>query len=71
MITFELPDVTHADELYAEQPAIQRHYLLLRDAMRVGDEHTVGDRQLRLLKGGVEIPITVEQCDRLLSKYAS
>ena len=67
---FELPDVTRADEFYREPAAVQRHYLVLRNAKEVGDRETIGNRQLRLLGGGFEVPITLSQCNRLLEKYS-
>ena len=69
MSVFPIPDVTKARELYPELPAIQRHYLIIRDAMAKDDKYTVGNRQLRLLNGGFEIPISIEQCNKLLEKY--
>ena len=66
---YKIPDASRADETYTEPPAIQRHYLVLRDAMMAEDLETIGNRQLRLLGGGFEIPITLEQCNKLLEKY--
>lgn len=66
---FPIPNVTYANEIYTDLPAIERHYLIIRDAMMVGDKHTVGNRQLRLLHAGLEIPITLTQCNKLLEKY--
>jgi len=66
---YKIPDASRADELYLEPPAIQRHYLIIREAMKTGDLETIGNRQLRLLGGGFEIPITIEQCNKLLEKY--
>ena len=68
---FNIPDAGRADELYSEPSAVQRHYLVIRDAMNAGDLSTVGNRQLRLLSGGFEIPISLEQCNRLLEKYTN
>ena len=67
--TFEVPDITRVQEFYREPPAVQRHYMVIRDAMNAGDTYTVGDRQIRLLRAGFEIPITVKQCEKLLRKY--
>lgn len=66
---FQIPDASRAQEYYRESPAVQRHYLVIRDAMQANDAETVGNRQLRLLAAGHEIPITVKQCNRLLRKY--
>ena len=66
---FRVPDVTRAQELYREPPAVQRHYMAIRDAMIAGDKQTVGNRQLRLLTSGSEIPVTLKQTERLLRKY--
>ena len=46
----------------------RRHYMIIRSAMQSGDKITVGNRQLRLLHAGLEIPLTIEQCDRILSE---
>ena len=43
--------------------------MVIRDAMQADDKHTIGNRQLRLLNAGFEIPITLQQCNRLLEKY--
>ncbi len=66
---FEVPDVSRANEFYREPPAIQRHYMVIRDAMMADDRITVGNRQMRLLRSGFEIPITLKQCNKLLRKY--
>jgi len=66
---FPVPDVRRLEERYIEPPAVRRHYLYIRDAMRNEDKHTVGNRQARLLKAGFEIPITLKQCEKLLEKY--
>jgi len=66
---FQVPDATRSSELYPEPSAVHRHYLVIRDAMKAGDHQTTGNRQLRLLNGGFEIPITLKQCNRLLEKY--
>ena len=62
---FTIPNIDQS----AEHPAIQRHYALIREAMIAGEGLKVGNRQLRLLKAGIEIPITLKQCNRLLEKY--
>jgi hypothetical protein len=69
MKTFQMPDIRLISELYPDPSAIHRHYLVIRDAMRADDKHKVGNRQLRLLNGGFEIPVTLEQCNKLLEKY--
>lgn len=66
---FDVPDVRRQNETYAEPAAIQRHYLVIRDAMLRKDMRTVGNRQLRLLRSGYEIPITLKQVEKLLEKY--
>ena len=66
---FPVPDTRRAEETYNEPPAVQRHYLVIRDAMMEKDAVTVGNRQLRLLRSGFEIPITLKQCNKLLEKY--
>ena len=66
---YEIPDITRSKDIYIEPPAIQRHYIAIRDAMLTEDRYTVGNRQLRLLNGGFEIPISLEQCNKLLRKY--
>ena len=66
---FQPPDASRQHEFYHDPPAVHRHYLVLRDAMKAGDHQTIGNRQLRLLNGGFEIPITLKQVNRLLEKY--
>ncbi len=66
-IVFRIPNVKYQQDVYP-QTAL-RHYLVIRDAMLANDKHTVGNRQLRLLHAGLEIPITVEQCNKYLRKY--
>ena len=66
---FDVPDVRLALELYPSTRAVQRHYMVIREAMKSGDRRTIGDRQLRLLKAGQEIPVTLQQCNKLLEKY--
>lgn len=66
---FGIPDTSRADEFYREPSAVHRHYLVIRKAMIADDRETVGNRQLRLLASGFEIPITLKQCNRLLEKY--
>jgi len=68
-IVFRIPDVERTKEIYRDQPAIHRHYLIIKRAMEQNDGFTVGNRQLRLLHAGVEIPITLEQVNRLLERY--
>ena len=68
---FPVPDVRLELELYPSTRAVQRHYMVIRDAMRTGDKRTVGDRQLRLLKAGKEIPVTLQQCNKLLEQYTN
>jgi len=65
---FRVPDTQYADETY-DKPSAHRHYLVLRDAMQAEDTKTVGNRQIRLLRAGFEIPITIDQCNRILEKY--
>ncbi len=67
--TFPIPEVSTASEFYPEPSAVHRHYLVIRDAMEADDKYTVGNRQLRLLNAGLEIPITLQHCNRLLEKY--
>ena len=67
-LVFNVPNVKYAQEIYSIPPAVERHYLMIRDAMQRNDKHTVGNRQLRLLHAGFEIPVTLEQCNRLLEK---
>ena len=69
MDVFDIPEVTKAGEFYPEPSSVHRHYMVIRDAMKADDKHAVGNRQLRLLNGGFEIPITLKQCNRLLEKY--
>ena len=59
---YHIPDVRQP---LVNMPA-RRHYLILRDAMIDNDLQTIGNRQLRLLKGGYEVPISLKQCNRLL-----
>ena len=66
---FLIPNSSRADEFYREPSAVQRHYLVISKAMKADDRETVGNRQLRLLASGFEIPITLKQCNRLLEKY--
>ena len=66
---YDVPEVSRAGEFYPEPSAVHRHYLVIRDAMQADDKHTVGNRQLRLLNAGFEIPVTLQQCNRLLEKY--
>ena len=67
MDVFRIPDVRLVHEIYSA--TAERHYLVIRDAMMDNDSHTVGNRQVRLLHAGLEIPITLEQCNKLLEKY--
>ena len=64
---FSIPNVKYEREIYPQ--VAERHYLVIRHAMLADDKYTVGNRQLRLLHAGLEIPITIEQCDELLRKY--
>ena len=66
---YDIPEVSMASEFYPEPSAVHRHYLVIRDAMQADDRYTVGNRQLRLLNAGFEIPITLQHCNRLLEKY--
>jgi len=66
---FPVPHIERSKEVYRDQPAIHRHYLVIKGAMERGDTHMVGNRQLRLLHAGVEIPINLEQVNRYLEKY--
>ena len=66
---FDMPDITRATEMYPNTCAVKRHYMVIREAMKSGDRRTVGNRQLRLLKAGFEIPVTLQHCCRLLEKY--
>jgi len=68
-IVFPVPHIERAKEVYLEQPAVRRHYLVIKAAMEREDTHTVGNRQLRLLHAGVEIPITLEQVNKYLENY--
>jgi len=68
-IVFPVPHIERAKEVYRDQPAIHRHYLVIKGAMERNDTHTVGNRQLRLLHAGAEIPITLEQVNRYLENY--
>ena len=70
MDAFQIPDVTRASESYPEPSAVRRHYMVICDAMKAGDLYTVGNRQLRLLNGGFEIPVTLKQVTKLLEKYS-
>ena len=66
---FDIPNTGQAHEYNTEPPAVQRHYILLHQAMLEHDKMTVGNRQLRLLGGGYEVPITAKQCKALLERY--
>ena len=63
--TFPIP---RADS-FNEPAGIERKYLMIRDAMLDGDLKTVGNHQLRLLKAGLEIPITLTDVNNILEKY--
>ena len=67
MCDFPIPNLKYAHDIYP--PTAERHYLTIRDAMIANDKHTVGNRQLRLLHAGLEIPINLEQCNKILEKY--
>jgi len=67
MCDFPIPKLRHVQDIYP--PMAERHYLTIRDAMLENDKHTVGNRQLRLLHAGLEIPINLKQCNRILEKY--
>ncbi len=66
---FPVPHIERSKDVYRDQPAIQRHYLVIKRAMESNDAYTVGNRQLRLLHAGLEIPITLEQVNQYLEKY--
>ena len=66
---YAVPDIARSSEFYREPPAVQRHYLVIREAMMADDRVTVGNRQIRLVTSGFEIPITLKQVNRLLRKY--
>ena len=68
-VVYEIPDVSRADEFYWKSSAVHRHYLVIRDAMKADDRYTIGNRQMRLLKAGREIPVTLQQCNNLLERY--
>ncbi len=66
---FPVPHIERSKEVYRDQPAIHRHYLVIKAAMERNDTHVVGNRQLRLLHAGAEIPITLEQVNQYLENY--
>jgi hypothetical protein len=67
---FKVPDVRRANEHAGVPAAVIRHYHVMRDAMKRDDVKTVANRQIRLLRGGAEIPLTLSQCDDMLEKYS-
>ena len=52
-----------------KRPLLARHYAAILYGMRHGDVALVGNRQLRLLKSGFEIPVTQAHCEEILRKY--
>lgn len=68
-IVFEIPDVRRANERAPKPQAVKRHYLVMQKAMSEGDKRLVANHQLRLLRGGFEVPITLSQCEKLLERF--
>ena len=67
--TFKMPDIRRVDEKFREPPAVERHYRVMHRAMLCDDKDTVNDRQVRLLRGRYEVPVTLKQVKAILEKY--
>ncbi len=52
-----------------DRPMLARHYAAILTAMKCNDTNEIGNRQLRLLKSGFEVPITQQHCENILRKY--
>ena len=65
--TLQAGEMLPPERILAEEFGVSR--TVIREAMKSGDRRTIGDRQLRLLKAGQEIPVTLQQCNKLLEKY--
>jgi hypothetical protein len=65
---FKIRNVKRADENEPQPACLERHYAVMLDAMKRDDRDTVANRQVRLLRGSFEVPLTVSQCAKLLEK---
>lgn len=52
-------------------PAVIRHLKVIELAMNEGDRATVGNRQLRLAKLGIEVPTKLSHVRDMLEKYGA
>ena len=66
-IEFVIPPID--DDNNRVPPAVIRHLLVIKEAMANGDKETVGNRQRRLVKLGVEVPTKPSHVEDLLRKY--
>jgi hypothetical protein len=64
---FPIPPVSKDHETVP--PAVIRHLKVIAMAMASGDTQTVGNRQRRLMKLGVEVPTKPSHAEDLLRKY--
>lgn len=63
---FPTPPIKQAKAI---PPAVIRHLETIEAAMLEGDAQTVGNRQLRLLKLGIEVPTKLSHVKDMLEKY--
>jgi hypothetical protein len=66
---FPIPPVSRDHDTVP--PAVIRHLKVIRDAMASGDTKTVGNRQRRLMKLGLEVPTRPSHVTDLLEKYGA
>jgi hypothetical protein len=64
---FPIPDTRKDDDTVP--PAVLRHLRVIGEAMARNDHATVGNRQRRLAKLGVEVPTKPSHVADLLRKY--
>jgi hypothetical protein len=64
---FPIPSIEHDHD--GVPPAVMRHLKVIQQAMADGDTATVGNRQRRLMKLGIEVPTKPSHVEDLLRKY--
>jgi hypothetical protein len=64
---FPIPPVSRDHDTVP--PAVIRHLKVIGEAMAAGDTATVGNRQRRLMKLGIEVPTKPSHVEDMLRKY--
>lgn len=65
---FLIPDTNKDNDRVP--PAVIRHLHVIKDAMATNDYATVGNRQRRLAKLGIEVPTKPSHVEDMLRKYS-